>query len=663
MSAPAAAAAASSGAKRTADEAGIGSPPPSRSQRRTAQQSFGLLNEDTLAGQHAPAALAEIQAQMDSRKWWSQWATPYLFTWLWDFDLTRPPALKMTDAESREVILNFLVEGKYARPKEGDEEAQFEAVWRKLNGWKSKAAKKAHPRPDFLQNPKPASSADAAAAMAQAAVPLPQHDAPESKQQGAGPARDGPALLPVAAPLVAASPVRPPPQAPLVLPMQGGGAPQQFEVFSESEGDGDDDMDFEKELAGLPSFVRPSHIGMPPPLGPLRNKDGKRLSDDVRGAFPTQPRNCITCLTPAPDPHRLEWRCPGCDLRGDLETGHPSNVFLAAANARKEAGQKDPEAPSSSNPGQSYAQSTAASRLERELKHLARGTPHPIFAGPGSEAPVTPKEAFAIIRKALGASATENPSEELQQLVARGLLMEVGYCIPRPLAKAKSTASSLMLMDGGEIPIQANSTGPPPVPSLRGYARALVNVILPALIAKPAAMVQWLALASTVLELEEKQGWTQADSYQRQLLQERVTQQKEFAEPSQACMATLMYAGAAASTVTDASMSSRSGGGSQSPYCEAFNWPKPGGHACAGAGVCGRLHQCQFTGRPGCTGAPGHRSTDCKCRTANGGTIGRGAGGGGSQGGSRGSRSGGGGGGYRGSGASSVASSAKPTQA
>jgi hypothetical protein len=434
-------------------------------------------------------------------------------------------------------------------------------------------------------------------------------------------------------------------------------------MFSESEGDDDDDdMDVEKEFAGLPSFARPSRVGVPPQLGPLRNKDGKKLSDGVRGAFPTQPRRCITCLTHAKDPHLLEWICGGCHLRGDLETGHPTNAFLAAASVRKEAGQKDPEDPASSNPGQSYAQSTAASRLERELKYLARGPPHPIFVGPEAEAPMTPKEAFAIIRKALGASATENPSEELQKLVARGLLMEVGYCIPRPLAKAKSTASSLMLMDGGEIPIQANSTGPPPVPSARSYLRALVNVILPALIAKPAAMVQWLALASSVLELDEKQGWAQADSYQRQLLQERVTQQREFAEPSQACMATLMYAGAAASTVSDASMSSHGGGGSQSLFCEAFNWPKQG-RVCAGAGVCGKLHQCQWTGKLSCAGAPGHRSTECAHRA----THGRQSKGGSSGGSSRGGRGGGGGGGGsyggRGSGASSVASSAKPTQA
>ena len=665
MSEQQAAAAASSGEKRPAEDSGGADPPLSQKRRRaTAASLFGSLDEDALSGQLAPAAMELIQAQMDSRKWWSQWATPYLFAWLWDFGERRPEALRLADAEDRELILNYLVEGTFDRPKEGKEGTQFDMVWRKIVGVSlSKTAKAAMRAPELRHEaPKVASSADAAAAAAQGSAPPPQRDpnripiprreAQEQKQQGAGPA----------APLVAGGPQIQPPQAPLVLPKQRGDAPPEIESLSESDGDGDDEMDVEKELAGLPSVARPSMLGIPPPLGPERNKDGKRQSDGVRGALATQPRRCMTCLTPAPDPHRLEWICAGCDLRGDKEAGHPTNVFLAAASARKAAGQKDPEgssSSSSSSAGQSYAQSTAASRLERELKHLARGPPHPIFVGPDAEAPVTPREAFATVRKALGASATENPSEELQQLVGRGLLMEVGYCVPRSLVKAKSTASSLMLMDGGEIPIQANSTGPPPMPTVQSYMRALINVVFPALIAKPAALVQWFALASSVLELEEKRGWAQADSYQRQLLQERVTQQKEFAEPSQACMATLMYSGAASTAGTTESGSSRGGGG-QSLYCDAFNWPKAG-RVCAGAGACGKLHQCQFAGKPGCAGgAQGHRASDCKSRPVNNG----GSSGGGSHGGGRSGRSGGGGS-HRGggSGAGSVISSAKPTQA
>ena len=596
------------------------------------------LNEETLAGQQDPALVAGLKEEIASREWWDQWSTDFLFTWLWDFNSKRPPSLLLSDAPNRDLILTSLVKGQYARPKEDNEETQFRLAWCTVNGIKGKKQLKAK-YPSLRHTP--AASADAAAtirASSGGSPPPPPRDAPEEKKQGGGP-RQVRSPSPAAVEAVPAPMSPPPARLPSpALPVQRGGGP---DVSSGDDSDVEEEEVAEKEFAQSHSFRRvplpPAAILLPsggPPKGDPRPQESR---------IPI-PRRCKTCLKPPEDPKALEWICE-CGLRGDKEAEAACNVVLAAMNARKSVGSSASSSSASApSAGQSYAQGSAAKGLERELLHLAKGPPHPLFTGSDAEAPLTGGEAIAIVRKALGASATENPSKELRALVDSGLLINVGYCIPRSLAKLKAKSSSLMLMDGAEIPIQASSTGPPPVPTVQAYMRALVTVILPVLIAKPAALTQWLALTNTALEIEEKQGWPKAFMYIEQLLQERVAAQEGFAEPSQACMATLFYS-PAASTVPASQSSGRQSGGAKRAdtlYCDAYNWENGG---CTNA-HCTKLHQCQYAAR-GCTNVTAHRSPVCPSRYAegsaprhNGGSQrsggGRGRGGGG---GSRGGRS------------------------
>jgi hypothetical protein len=429
------------------------------------------------------------------RAWWAQWSTEFLFWWLWDFK-ERPKDLTPARSEDREFILDRLVEGGFARPKEGDEERQFSAVWRRFNGGTSAKAKSANRLPPTHYSAVVASSAVAAAAAAQGSVP---RDPPERKSNGGGPARDVevPAAAamapPPAAPVVPQVAVAP---APLVLPMQRGRVPQRPEESDDAFEDECVGMDeCEKQFAVMPSYSPPVQravqfvsMAPPPPKAPA-----------AAGVAVPLVEECMTCLLPKPDPTKARWICAGCSLRGDEPAGTATNLYMAKLKEAAKAGAKEPDgsSASSSSAGQSLAQGQAANRLERELRHLASGEPHPLFMGPESTAPLSGKEALSIVRKALGASATESPSPELVKLVTRGLLVHPGYCVPRLLARVQDKDSSLMLANGSEIPIQASGSGPPKIASLHAFMSSCVNVIFPLLMGQPAALAQWFALAAS----------------------------------------------------------------------------------------------------------------------------------------------------------------------
>jgi hypothetical protein len=266
------------------------------------------------------------------------------------------------------------------RPKEGAEEEQFNLAWLKVNGHvKSGKVAKGAPAPPRIFFAA-ASSAAAAAAQAGGDEPQAARPAEEGKRQEGKRPEAPKAAAAGLAPLAIGSPPQLRQQRQRSPSPQRAVSPELMEDLAPYDGDpGGSSEDAES----IPEMVRPSHIVLPLPVGPERNREGRKMPDAVRGAFPTPARLCRTCLVPAPDPHRMEWICE-CGLRGDKEAGEACNRLLAARMERQAAARRDPgDLPSSSgaNAGQSYAQSTAASRLERELKHLARveasGARHP----------------------------------------------------------------------------------------------------------------------------------------------------------------------------------------------------------------------------------------------------------------------------------------------
>ena len=66
------------------------------------------------------------------------------------------------------------------------------------------------------------------------------------------------------------------------------------------------------------------------------------------------------------------------------------------------------------------------------------------------------------------------------------------------------------------------------ITSSQHFTVALVATILPALIQRPRAMMQWLALARTVISIDLAAGWPSARTYMERVLNERIPQGKPF---------------------------------------------------------------------------------------------------------------------------------------
>lgn len=648
----------SAGSKRAAAAAGLAPAPASqRARRAAAADSFapGAMAEGALAGEEDPKELAALEKQIASRKSWERWSTPLLFAWLWDFGAKKPSTLYPADAVNRDKIITLLVDGRYPPPQGGTEEEQFFLVWGKHNGHKGAVkvnlAREAKLLPPLLHAPAPAAGTP----------PRPEHAGGEGKRQGDDPAAAASAAESAAAlppPAAVASP--PPARRPApVLPLQRGDYP-----LDENDGyDEEDDLNIEAEPVMMVQPVTPLPVRKAAPAAAAAAPSVSFYVPVGGGATSIhrrELRRCKTCLLPAPDPNEAQWVCE-CGLRGDCAAGSEENVALRELRARKASGSDAPGMSSSSTASQSTAQGSEAKGFERELLSILRfGSKHPTFTGPEASKPITHIEALGIVRQALGASSMQITCKPLAAVIRAGLLVDVALALPRPIAQPKDKKGAVLTLDGVEVPLQASHQDTRTITSLHGFMSAMINVVLPCCIDLPAALAQWLALCATILEMDRLHGWTMAQAYAEQLLQERVATGTDFATPSASCLQTLQFS-LASSTVSSASGSRSAGGVSQeNPYrdfCQGYNWHAEG---CRHT-HCTLKHTCQYA-RVGCRDVGGHRSANCPHRPpprsgASSHSSGRSGG--------RGGR-GGGGGSFRGGSSvsgSTVASSSKPSTA
>ena len=281
---------------------------------------------------------------------------------------------------------------------------------------------------------------------------------------------------------------------------------------------------------------------------------GKLLDKDFSDKTSDLWVDCKSCLAERPiDAYAKErWVCLNCHRRGDLEANDDRNVRLRADWLALRATIKSGNS-SGDSTGQSHAAELATARdagisaLDRSYIRLAeRGAPCPIFTGPRAGAPLSHGEALAESRKAQGASATQAPSEHLIALIRSGKLTAISHAVPRPLSGGatdenqtfQTTADGSLVLRTKEVDIPQN------LGSLQQFCKAMFSTIIPALIDRPAALMQWVALGRSALELHERfdYDWTLAAAYMTQLLNERVPQALPFAEMSQACLQTVMMA-------------------------------------------------------------------------------------------------------------------------
>jgi len=246
---------------------------------------------------------------------------------------------------------------------------------------------------------------------------------------------------------------------------------------------------------------------------------------------------CGTCLTPVAAAQLDEegaFLCSGCELRGDLPAEHPTNQLLATRTREKHALAMakssvavpvvaSPVGASDSSSGKSVTSDTSATTaLDRELAQLAKaGAEYTAFV---SREPISVEEAQRVVQSAYDASGFCMPSEELVKLIQSGKLVNPGYAIPRRIGEDfRGKKGRTVLAQDGSLRVE-DDQNVPVVNSPLTFLDVLVTTIGPALIEQPRALVQWFALARSMVLLAQnsQNDWSPAMIYLNRLLHERV---------------------------------------------------------------------------------------------------------------------------------------------
>lgn len=296
-----------------------------------------------------------------------------------------------------------------------------------------------------------------------------------------------------------------------------------------------------------PSFGSPSSV--PPPVA-------APVSSPAYGSSP-QDADCPHCLAPRPmHVFSMRFACTECARRSDVAIDHPINMELRRAYEKTlelAASHGLAATPIGSSSGQSKGDSitpravmAAASAHDRMCEiELARGGDFPLFVGPQAGASLTHDVALERARLALYGQMYERPSAKLIELVRAGKLHHVGWTVPRRIELGVSSmdiSNRVDVVDGQLVLASAQSKGlQAACSSVQQFASAMFSTIIPSLIDRPAALMQWVVLARTALELEVQDGWPAASSYIAQLLQERITQHQPFDAVSQQALSSIAH--------------------------------------------------------------------------------------------------------------------------
>lgn len=347
-----------------------------------------------------------------------------------------------------------------------------------------------------------------------------------------------------------------------------GGASSSTQSAQHGSADGqgqdplyDDDDDTEMSVLGA-AGARQTQVVLSPPAA--RQNKGQAKAPNLasmldggamhKGNGPAFITACLSCCRPREKDEDSRpnapagFICRGCFRRGDLDAGHPTNKELRRSfEADRDAAIRAVAAKtggSSSESGQSNKDTPAHSSISaadrRYVELAARGGDFDLFVGEAAGAKVPYADALETSRLAFNGQSYERPSDQLVQLIRAGKLPAVGWAVPKKRAELiESTTLQLAQLAGGGLGIAASAKGATAsisCASAQQFSAAMFAVILPSLIDRPNAMLQWMALGRTALELEEKFSWTVASEYITQLLGERIVRHEGFAGTSMEVM-------------------------------------------------------------------------------------------------------------------------------
>jgi hypothetical protein len=492
--------------------------------------------------------------------YWSEYATPLLYTWIRTYG-----DLSVTFINNRDAIIGALVSQQISHPDEGDEIDQLRAV--------------------YLKDPR---STNASAANLGRYNPAARTASParvrSSIDDNKDPEDDTPA--PASSPgLRVASPV-----------------PKRTRTFAAAAATLASMPSLENLRVSLPERSAPAPLAPIAPLAPL----------------PSTILACLTCAEPRPAGTTGPFRCTHCNLRGDLVADSVENLRMAVMVDTRlaSASSSSAAAAPAGQSGGSGSNTRALSSLDKELYRLREAQWDRPFALFNDCTPSTPEQALAETRRAYLSSQYAPTSESLIELIQSGVLTHVGYCIPRLLstiaaaAIADESVAGIMFGKNGTVTTQGRGSAPPPLADISDFFRALVCTILPALIDRPKPMLMWMTLAGTIITLNGKFGWPAANSYLEQFLAMKVSARESFSDTQPDIVMQLTLNGRSAPQQRQQQQQQGGRGnsgqqprqqqqpgaaaGAQTQICRNFN-----NDACTYGKTCKYLHSCINT-RNGC---------------------------------------------------------------
>lgn len=317
--------------------------------------------------------------------------------------------------------------------------------------------------------------------------------------------------------------------------------------------------------------------------------------------------SCMTCLVePSREVKAGKWICE-CGRRGDLPGEHPVNEGLIKEKLIKlEKAVAAPGTSSSSGSSSSLGQFpfSATPKLTLRDAHLKElfdtnaHTPHFKFA---AGLKLSAAEALAAARDISGAAMCDPPSAQLVALIQSGFLKKPGFALPLSSSRDTSkdaSATTLEFDDQGRAKSKANDmTVATELKDFNHFCSALFTTILPALIDRPVAMMEWISLAANALFWTgSSDGWPAARAYIHMMLSEQVSSRQSFAVTTDRVSRAMHESAAAGSFRQAGGARLASLGPSKQLSCNPWNTGAPGMH-CSRAN-CEFAHQCALCSSP-----------------------------------------------------------------
>lgn len=361
------------------------------------------------------------------------------------------------------------------------------------------------------------------------------------------------------------------------------------------------------------------------------NDDEEVIIDDINtDKVSSDTPLVVTPQTPGQCPHcpaaSTTVFCSVCLMRRDRAYMSQENIDRRQekqqATRMSQQSVKPGSSGTSSHTSTTPAPSTLSSR-DREYQRLTNeGGAYPRF----DDAAAMPIQIrFDMLSQAYSSSKFEPPSSELLALVRSGKLKPnlLGLCIPQLIGdgdRADSNEEMVLRFRSDGTPI-SSSRAPIKVASLTcidDLTSALIGTIIPALIDRPRALMDWLTLVTSVRQLAKDDAWSVGHAYLMQQLNTKISARVPFGTTDTMILQSVFNARnhrpVSMSVSSSSSSAHRATSLMSTPSNELQTCRRWNANDCTYGDGCRYKHEC--LNHPKCAGQPTHRVAACNHQSA-----------------------------------------------